>query len=325
MSSYKSILQLVFIALCLPTVLSSCNKDEYIEAPGEDDKGEYREPTELSNKYSTVVFDYTPAPGQFINETVSGGMTTEITTMQAACDWAQSRLDDRKFVSLGGFGGYIVVGFDHSILSSGAGYDFAVAGNAFFNASGGGGSNEPGIVYVMQDSNGNREPDDTWYELRGSDFDSEYTIHDYTVTYYRPDSPQSDVVWSDNKGNTGCIDYLATFHKQDYYYPAWIGENSYTLSGTCLKARNEEDTATGFWNNNAFDYGYADNMGSDNFTTDTFGQCNRFRISDAVDAAGRPINLDYIDFVKIQTGVNAKSGWLGEVSTEVFGVFDLNL
>ena len=33
----------------------------------------------------------------------------------------------------------------------------------------------------------------------------------------------------------------------------------------------------------------------------------------------------YIDFVKVQTGVNVKAGWLGENSTEVFGFTDENL
>lgn len=40
---------------------------------------------------------------------------------------------------------------------------------------------------------------------------------------------------------------------------------------------------------------------------------------------GRPADLKYIDFVKIQTGVQAKAGWLGENSTEVFGISDYNL
>ena len=38
-----------------------------------------------------------------------------------------------------------------------------------------------------------------------------------------------------------------------------------------------------------------------------------------------PIDMKFIDFVKVQVGVNTKSGWLGEVSTEVFGFYDYNL
>ncbi len=42
------------------------------------------------------------------------------------------------------------------------------------------------------------------------------------------------------------------------------------------------------------------------------------KISNAIHADGTEANLQYIDFIKIQCGVLAKSGWLGEVSTEVF-------
>ena len=49
---------------------------------------------------------------------------------------------------------------------------------------------------------------------------------------------------------------------------------------------------------------------------------NHFRISDAVCADGTPANLPSIDFIKVQTGVNATAGHLGEVSTEVCGIYD---
>ena len=51
---------------------------------------------------------------------------------------------------------------------------------------------------------------------------------------------------------------------------------------------------------------------------------NYFRISDAVNPDGSAANLSHIDFIKVQTGVNAKAGWLGENSTEVFGFTDEN-
>ena len=54
-------------------------------------------------------------------------------------------------MSLGGFGGYIIVGFDHSIAARGLEYDFAIQGNAFGGAGASGQSNEPGVVWVMQD------------------------------------------------------------------------------------------------------------------------------------------------------------------------------
>lgn len=50
-----------------------------------------------------------------------------------------------------------------------------------------------------------------------------------------------------------------------------------------------------------------------------------FQNSNAVDKNGQPANLKYIDFIRVQTGVNAKAGWLGENSTEVFGFTDENI
>lgn len=307
-------------------LLPACNKDDIVTDDGgkTEGAGTFRPATAESKPECDKVYEWTPAPGQFINETAGGG--GNLATAEMAAAWAQGRLDKGAYVSLGGFGGYIVVGFDHSIMSTRGHYDFAIAGNAFYNASStSGGSSEPGIVYVMQDANGNGMPDDVWYELKGSEYANSATIADYEVTYFRPAKPGMDVEWTDNRGGRGTIDYQASFHKQDCYYPSWIGADSYTLKGVCLESRNAVNPDTGLWENNAYGWGYADNMGDDCTAIGKYSQCNRFRISDAVDADGQPADLQYIDFVKVQTGINAKSGVLGELSTEVFGIFDLNL
>ena len=299
-------------------ILSSCNTDDVITEEFED---HYRAKTETSVAEQTIVFEYTPAPGQFINETKTGGFDETHTTSEAAIAYATQRMKDELFVSLGGFGGYIVVGFDHSIDNTG-GYDFGVKGNSFS------GSSEPGIVWVMQDKNGNGKPDETWYELAGSETGKPETIQNYAVTYYRPTEPNQPVKWTDNQGISGEIDYLTQFHRQDYYYPLWIKEDSYTLTGTCLKARNYDASGNGsYWVNAEYDWGYADNFSpidrltdSDNYNA--AANANHFKISDAIDAQGNPVNLKYIDFIKVQVGVNTKSGWLGEVSTEIFGFYD---
>ena len=132
-----------------------------------------RPPHEGSSPYSDRVIAYVPAPGQFINDAMVGFDGNE-TGPQAALEYADRRLHSvdaslRGMVSLGGFGGYIVVGFDHSIQASGGygGYDFSITGNQFS------GSSEPGVVWVMPHENGNGEPDDgPWYVLRGAYSDS---------------------------------------------------------------------------------------------------------------------------------------------------------
>lgn len=280
-------------------------------------EGTYKRPASASSLADwNKVYEFLPAPGQFVNEDYNA------TTMTEAIAYAEGRLRQNIFVSLGGFGGYVVLGFDHSIENDG-GYNFQVHGNSFT------GSSEPGIVYVMQDENGDGLPNDIWYELKGSEYGKAETTQDYEITYYRPHSPAMSVSWSDNKGKSGTVDYLSAYHRQDYYYPSWVEANSYTLRGTCLKSRTLE-TTPGYWSNDEFDWGYADNFSAiDRLSNDDNNNAgvnaNHFKISDAMTFDGKPANLQYIDFIKVQTGVNAKAGWLGENSTEVFGARDYNL
>src|SRR5690606_5037921 len=182
-----------------------------------------------------------------------------------------------------------------------------IYGNAMANFA------EPGVVYVMQDENGNGEPDDIWYELAGSEFGKDGVIRDYSVTYTRPEPATADIPWKDNQGNEGVVE-TNTFHRQPYY-PEWIAENEYTLTGVLLPSGNIDMSNPRYITSNPFEFGYADNMkGGD-----------KNDIVNAVDAERNKINLPGIDFIKIQTGIQANMGWLGELSTEVLGVADLNL
>lgn len=286
------------------------------------------------------VYEFLPAPGQFVNE----GYTCR--TMAEACAYAERQMRIKPvpyYVSLGGFGGYIVIGFDHSVIKHSTSdlndktYDFAIVGNAFK------GSSEPGIIWVMQDENGNGLPDDTWYELAGSESGKTETTQNYSVTYYRPKA-YAATRWTDSKGESGTVDRPVDpsgieFHKQAYYYPLWVKEDSYTLKGTLLKHRTVDETGPlhpgswQYWVNNEFDWGYADNFGKDrlNYTGDSDDNHDAgndpigFKIANAIDASGNKIDLKFIDFVKVQTGVNVKAGWLGENSTEVFDFYDLHM
>lgn len=274
-----------------------------------DEEGTFRRAaTAESRSECNKVFDYTPAPGQFINESKSG-----FATEQSAADaqrYAERRLQAGSYVSLGGWGGYIVVGFDHSI-DNGAGADFAVKGNMHE------GSSEAGIVWVSQDVNGNGEPDDVWYELRGSEYDSPTSWRDYAVTYYPSVAGQMDVLWSDNRGATGRISRMDS-HTQEHYFPQWLGSQSITLYGTRLAHNTSIDSVMGNYVNSPFAWGYADNLGSDTDTGDNLSVW--FEIDNAVTAAGLAADLQYIDFVKIQSAINHTAGHLGELSTEVCGV-----
>lgn len=265
------------------------------------------------------VYEYMPAPGQFINDTTpsGGGFDGTQTTHDKAIAYAETRLSKKLYVSLGGFGGYIVVGFDHNVANTSSD-DFAIMGNP--NAT----SSEPGIVWVMKDENENGLPDDTWYELAGSETGQPTTIRNYAVTYYRPSAPKMAVKWSDNQGHSGEINYIESQHSQEYYYPLWVETESYTLTGTCLEARNEQSADGLNWTLLPYGWGYADNFSSEDFFAGNRDNENRFDISNAIDADGKGVKLGHINFVKVQCAVNAQSGHLGEVSTEVSGFKDLN-
>ena len=289
-------------------LFSACNKDEEIVI-----KDPVIDP--LAPMLYSVI-EYLPAPGQFINENASG--FNNIFSMEEACLRAQERLQENNFISLGAWGGYIIVKFNESIPNS-HGYDFAIGGNSFDT------SNEPGIVWVMSDSNSNGLPDDIWYELKGSYFDKEGYEKNFEVTYFRP-QPQGDTYWKDSNGEEGYINWAGSFHNQDFYYPNWVDADSYTLSGSRLPYKGMQNPITGLWENLPFEWGYADNSGSDVINL-SLGELNlvsnRFKISDAIDNEGNSVDLKSIDFIKVQTAVLGSSGILGENSTEITGFFPL--
>lgn len=278
----------IFILTLSLLAMVGCNfSEEYHE--GED-----------SPQSQFEVVEFTPAPGQFINE----GYTA--TSAIEACEYAQSRLDDQLYISLGGFGGYIVVKSKTPITNSGD-YDFGIYSNIFD------GSSEPGIVWVSCDTNANGVADDEWFELYGSESEKESTRYNYKITYSRTDDA-TEIAWHDNHGESGTISRNSA-HPQDYF-PAWISANEYTLSGTCLPHNSEWDEISKKWILRSFEWGYVDNLSTIDFASD---RANRFRISDARTASGEVADLKQIDFIKVQSAINRINPAIGETSTEVSG------
>ena len=285
-----------------------------------DDSGSEDNP-DASFAFADKVFEYVPAPTQYMN-TITVAYQDGFNEDERL-KFASERLRKRSLLSLGAYGGYIVVGFSQPVPNVEGAYDFKIYGNANYNPNAWqdrpGGSAEPGIVLVSKDENGNGIPDDPWYELAGSEYGKDTETRDYEITYYRPQPENADVRWTDNQGNEGYV-YRNGYHTQDSYYPAWVDSPSYTLRGTCLGQNTSFDPSTGWQINEPFDWGYADNLGAD-----YKNNALQARIENAVYADGTPADLEYIDFVKIQTAINGKAGALGEISTEVCGVRDLGL
>ena len=265
------------------------------------------------SKYISQVFDYLPAVGQFTNKLpayVDGDTQTEMTAK------AGKALVGEKstMITLGGYGGYVVFGFDHTILNQKDKRDFKVLGNGFA------GSSEPGIVMVAYDKNKNGKPDDDeWYEIAGSEYTNPTTIKNYTITYHKPTVEDSNatpeyIKWEDNQGKSG-FKAKNTFHKQPYY-PIWFGQNQLKFSGTLLESNYTEKN--GIWTGKQLAYGYVDNAPNNS-------EDSNIDIDWAVDKNGNPVKLMGIDFIKVYTATNQEAGWLGEISTEVAGAYDLHL
>ncbi|WP_291090978.1 PKD-like domain-containing protein [Empedobacter sp. UBA7494] len=265
------------------------------------------------SKYISQVFDYLPAVGQFTNKLpayVDGDTQTEMTAK------AGKALVGEKstMITLGGYGGYVVFGFDHTILNQKDKRDFKVLGNGFA------GSSEPGIIMVAYDKNKNGKPDeDEWYEIAGSEYSNPTTIKNYTITYHKPTVEDSNatpeyIKWEDNQGKSG-FKAKNTFHKQPYY-PIWFGQNQLKFSGTLLASNYTEKN--GIWTGKQLAYGYVDNAPNNS-------EDSNIDIDWAVDKNGNPVKLLGIDFIKVYTATNQEAGWLGEISTEVAGAYDLHL
>ncbi len=273
-------------------LFSACKKDLVEQAGGTP----IRPITPQSSKYVTTMFEYQPAPGQFINSDL--GNNTGARSILKKSD---------GLVSLGAWGGYIVLGFDHTVMDRKDTADIMIYGNAISNGA------EPGIVWVMQDDNGNGQPDDLWYELSGSEFNKAGYLRNYSVTYTRPDPATADIPWKDNQGNSGFVK-TNTFHTQSYY-PEWITAKEYTITGSLLPDSHIDDSNPSFIVSNSFPFGYADNTAGG----------NPVDIKNAIDKNNLPVKLKGIDFIKIQTGIQFNIGWLGEFSTEIMGVSDISM
>lgn len=316
----KKVTLFLTVAGCL---LASCN-----------DGGDHRQPANTPTPYITRVLEYMPAPGQFVNilPPYEDGDTQQ--TMNAKVLAAIGN-NNRGTISLGGFGGYVVVGFDHTIENVPGLPDFRVSGNAMdagYSANPVGNS-EPGVISVAYDANKNGEPDDgEWYEIAGSAREdltaaawipkaiahgNDMNIYtDYEIAYSRNDGG-GDILWQDNKGNSGAI-VRNESHDQSYF-PLWVSSGRMTFRGTRLLQNGVDKSGDGlYYVLYGFREGYADNAPN-------ASAASAIDIDRAVDASGREVHLPGVDFIRIHTGVNQICGKAGECSTEITGIEDLHL
>ncbi len=319
-----------------------------------------------NHPWLTRVYEYRPAPGQFINTLPVARVGEPVDSVLARCRASIcGRIDTVSYtfhgelitridtvwaegmISLGGYGGYVIVGFDHPVVNMHT-WDFEIQGNAFYSdMMVSGGSCEPGIVMVGVDMDGDGVPSDgdRWYELAGSDYSHPRTQHDYAITYYRPDEnkprtpSQTDpslidttyIRWTSNDVNPDSTSgYMSrnSFHMQPYW-PLWLqDEETLTFTGTKLRCNAEDiggNDGNAYFVQYCFPWGYVDNLPNNpGHQPGVEGYNPGFKIDWAVDEDGNHVNLTHIDFIKVYNAVNQYCGWIGETSTEVAAGIDFH-
>ena len=286
-----------------------------------------------NSPYIAHVYDYLPAPGQFVNvfPAYKPGYTQDSINAQLEASLCGGLGGS---VSLGSYGGYIIFGFDHPVINK-HDYDVKIHGNAMQSQAVPdqmGGSCEPGIIMVGVDMDDDGVPSaaDRWYEIKGADYDR--CQHGFEVTYFKPDENKERVPhpnwrfindieyvhWTSNDAELGDgYVWRNTFHSQPYW-PLWIEDTVITMRGTRLP-NSSIDMSGGNGNNwfqPFFGEGYVDNL-PNNLEPG-------FMIDWAIDEDGNPVTLDHIDFIKVYCAQLDYCGWLGEVSTEICGAEDLH-
>ncbi len=279
------------------------------------------------NPYITSIFDFDPAPGMFANDLYKDGFSKE-DVMQLAL----GRIDKTSVgypLDLGGFGGSIVVGFDHTVVNVPGTEDFRIYGGDVSNPTGAKGNPPaPGLIYVAYDKNKNGKPDDDeWYEIIGSQHTKETTIKNFKVTYYKKGADEPLVtssalfldfehVYCENNQDEKY--YLARPKGRKEFYPLWAAQTTVSYEGTKLDVdfKTARANQTTLWYSTPPEWGYANAINPD------------IDIDWAMDKNGNKANLPGIDFIKVVNCVSEPMGLCQQQSSmaAVFaGAGDLHL
>lgn len=290
-----------------------------------------------SNPFAVFVVDYNPAPGQHVNDS---NFNDPARALGAPRGGGTGAADNSSLVTLGGFGGSITLGFDHTVQDDPLnpyGMDSIVFGNAFWL----GGDPEAhwaecATIEISLDANQNGEADDTWYLIPGSH------IPDPTAQYLA-------VMWDDDVAD-------------DAYPPAlesWIPPGpvdtwetaAYALPLEVFGAPVVWNPVAGGMAEGIFGYGEytptlilgdlnADNVVDDpEIDAESFyttpddplrvgisprsGGGDAFDIAWAIDPhTGEAAELNGFDFIRLTTAVHVLAGVFGEKSAEIDAVAD---
>lgn len=260
-------------------------------------------PDEDFSAYPNKIIDFMPAPGQTIKRL---GETKE----EALSNIFKDMKTGSANIYMGAFGGYMIVGFDHTIINR--------AGYCDFTTKFGGLNVSPSIIWVAYDANGNGKPDDEeWYEIKGSEYGgvNDLGIQSYT---YETTKVNKGYAWTTQDGKTGAVtdsEFFGSVMAEVEIAP-WITGATYTLTGRQLTPNiNEDDT---FKPAIPFAWGYAANQpnGSDQAAID---------LDWAIDSKGNKVHLPGVDFIKVVNAIQGMRPMMGEYRYQVTSIEDLHV
>lgn len=266
--------------------------------------------------FATRVIEYAPAPGQFISDPT---FNDPIRSLGPPLGGGTSAPNNESVVTLGGFGGVLVLGFDHTVEDhplNPLGLDAIVFGNAYWV---GGNPDrhwaECATIEISRDDNSNGLADDTWYLIPGSHLATPVLLDSVTwaggVTTYAyelPDMPfgatvvVNPVADTQNEGIYGYAEYSPTL---------FLGD----LDGDDL-VDDDEMSPEMFYTvpDNPFEAGLTPGSGGG----------DAFDIAWALDPeTGKPANLVGFDFVRLTTPLHIILPAIGEKSAEIDAVADV--
>ncbi len=294
-----------------------------------------------NSPFAATVLDYDPAPGQFVNDPL---FNNPALALGSPIGGGTINPDNTSIVTLGGFGGSITLAFDHTVIDHAAnplGLDAIVFSNAVFIAAN---PNrrfaECATIEISLDVNQNAIADDPWFLIPGSHITD--PIGQFTQVTWDDDTsdqtnPPSNPSWIP-PGHTG------VWTTQGYLLP----DDPFTLSTVLENPNGPGATTEGV-------FGYADHsptlilgdFDSDNIVDDPTATPEKFYTTpddpfivgispksgggDAFDIAwaidpitSLPANLPGFDFIRITTALDHIHPVLGEVSSEIDAVADID-
>jgi len=299
--------------------------------------------------FAARVLDYRPAPGQFVNDPAFNDPTR---ALGPPVGGGTAAPDNTNTVSLGGFGGSIVLAFDAPVLDdprNPLGLDSIVFSNAFWQ--GGDPTRrmaEAAVIEISRDDNADGLPNDAWFVIHSPALPEVPAAARRTQTWDDdPDTatPPATLAWFPETEpgptfTTTGFDLPAAFDPLVLDHPDGAGAaleahwGLAELSPTMLPG--DMSGADGGPGDNslsdpedrpAIDPGVFYTRPDDPFIVGVdprSGGGDAFDIAWAVDPeTGAPANLDRFDFIRISAGVAALRGPFGEASPEISAAADV--